>query len=106
MKVLPSFVLLLFLHLNSNIQPMRTVLRRRKEEFDTEGVLAFFPYLPMKRLSSSKVAVDVSESKSRAYLEHKSGRSTFGGGLERILNFPPLLNAFEDYCLKALCIEV
>lgn len=48
---------------------------------------------------NTRVAVDNrSERISRA--------GSFEGGLGRILDFPPLLKAFEEFCLKALCIEV
>lgn len=38
---------------------------------------------------------------------HPAGHHTIlEWGLARILSFPPLLQAFEGFCLKALCIEV
>ena len=68
--------------------------------------LQIIPYVPWGQ--NSPVAVDVDESKAPADLkQHPAGRhGLFEGGLERILSFSPLLQAFEDFCLKALCIEV
>lgn len=83
---------------------MRRVLRRR-EEYTKTGARTLFPYVPWER--GSKVAVDVHEkSKPPAELQHPAGRALLDSGLDRILSFPPLLQEFEKFCLKALCIEV
>lgn len=90
----------------SNIQPIRAVLRERggkTPDFHLQGIYSLFPYLPWGR--SSKVFVE-----AREILSKSAGSSTRTGkldvDLQRILDTPPLRNAFERYCEKALCIEV
>lgn len=87
----------------SNIRPIRAVLRQR-HGCNKKGVRAFFPYVPWER--ARRVVADEDSNDSRALQMRSSGHLRVDGGLEQILNFPPLLLAFDDFCVKALCIEV
>lgn len=81
------------------------MLRQRAEQ-NKQGVYTLFPYVPWER-RNSKVAVEVDDRKSITDSQHPAGHDALlEGGLERVLTFPPLLQAFEGFCLKALCIEV
>lgn len=63
---------------------------------------SLFPWLPWrKQLSSKVVATD-----GRSLAEHSVVSSSRCDILDEILKVPPLFDAFEDYCRKALCSEV
>lgn len=90
----------------SNIQPIRVILRRRAghEKEDGGGAIAsLFPYLPWKTQRSRKVAVVEYVLRPRP---QNTTCTDAGDVLDMILHVPPLLQAFEDYCRKALCSEV
>ena len=93
-----------FLYFDSNIQPVRTVLRQRGC-YTKNIVHALFPYVPWKRAKKIVVCED-DDPKSLTTQRHSTCRLSVDGGLEQILTFPPLLRAFEDFCVKALCVEV
>lgn len=54
------------------------------------------------------MVVDVNEGNSSTVQRRSAGNKleVTESGLEWILSFPPLLQAFERFCVKALCIEV
>jgi len=90
-------------HACSNIKPVRVVLDE-KAETHRSGIFSLFPYLPWG--TSSKVAVENRLSLSRASSYASTASFKLDPELERILNFPPLFEAFGDFCQRALCSEV
>ena len=94
--------------LGRNIYPIRKILQRAGGDKNEPGRLlfvSFFPYLPWKTPASRKVAVysrALSSFGSRLEGEAGAGESL----LDFIMRVPPLLQAFEGYCRKALCSEV
>ncbi|CAM9279854.1 unnamed protein product, partial [Ectocarpus fasciculatus] len=92
----------------TNIQPIRAILRRRQHHHHNGGILAsFLPYIPWRE-NASTVAVD---AVGRSPLSRGASSPSFNcsakmdDALEQILVFPPLLEAFQELCQKALCIE-
>lgn len=91
----------------SNIQPIRAILRRRAgREDDTVSVSTpLFPYLPWKTRTNRKVAIDAAGGTVAFRSQHTSCADA-GSVLDLITHVPALLQAFEEYCRKALCSEV
>lgn len=86
----------------TNIQPMRAVLREKPEYRGSKGVIrSLFPYVPKKL--SIKVAVLMGE---RMSFSHLAPCVPLGSNVKHMLDFPPLLKIFGDFCQKALCAEV
>ncbi|CAN0095666.1 unnamed protein product [Ectocarpus fasciculatus] len=86
----------------TNIKPVREVLRQSSDRKDYH--VPWFPYVPWRRSASGKVAVEMNETihvtcTSRPLSTNQLGR------LETIMNTPPLLEAFDSFCQKALCGE-
>lgn len=77
---------------------------QQSDGYNKTGVHALFPYVPWERART--VVVDENENDSLSGRRRSTGVVRVEGGLEQILNFPPLLRAFDDFCVKALCIEV
>ncbi|CAM9339827.1 unnamed protein product [Ectocarpus sp. 6 AP-2014] len=59
-----------------------------------------FPYIPWTKHGRRKVAVEASYT-----LRSQSASSAGGTVLDLIIQFPPLFQAFEEYCRNALCSE-
>lgn len=75
---------------------MREVLRRKTPQHERVPLL---PYIPWKMQHYQRVAVGTMHRFS-------SAKSNTRQELERIVMIAPLLEAFEDFCRKALCSEV
>lgn len=91
-------------HACSNMKPVKVLLEERACH-PRSGIFSIFPYLPWE--ASSKVAVESRFSLSSPAGSRATTRSfQLDPELNRILNFPPLLKAFSDFCQKALCNEV
>ncbi|CAN0471908.1 unnamed protein product, partial [Ectocarpus sp. 12 AP-2014] len=95
----------------TNIQPIRTSIlpRRRRNNYNNGGIIAssLLPYIPWRE-DASIVAVDAVGRRvtSRdASLGDFNRSAKLDDALEQILHFTPLLEAFEEFCQKALCIE-
>ncbi|CAM9446566.1 unnamed protein product [Pylaiella littoralis] len=90
----------------TNIQPVRAALKRRAANKDGTGgfVTLLFPWRLWTRLPSSKVAID---RQNIITFHSESPRSGGANGvLDSIIHSPPLYEAFEGYCRKALCCEM
>ncbi|CAB1108678.1 unnamed protein product [Ectocarpus sp. CCAP 1310/34] len=94
----------------SNIQSIRASVlpRRRRNNYNNGGIIAsLLPYIPWRE-DASIVAVDAVGRRftSRGVSLGNINRSVkLDDALEQILCFTPLLEAFEEFCQKALCIE-
>ncbi|CAM9482538.1 unnamed protein product [Ectocarpus sp. 12 AP-2014] len=94
----------------TNIQPIRASIppRRRRNNHNNGGIIAsLLPYIPWRE-DASIVAVDAvgRRALSRgASLRDFNCSAKLDDALEQILFFTPLLEAFEVFCQKALCIE-
>ncbi|CAB1108737.1 unnamed protein product [Ectocarpus sp. CCAP 1310/34] len=109
-----NFYLILFLTTRfgtavwiTNIQPVRKVLQRRADHpINAGGIASLFPYVPWTTRSGA-VAIDVM-NESKVFTKPSSSKFTsvkLDDKLEEILRFPPLLEAFGEFCRKALCSE-
>lgn len=83
---------------SSNIRPVRDLLRSKADDEDAR--VPWFPYVPSGRRRSTQVAIGADDDIAGG----PSGRRL--GPLEGILMCPPLLDAFDSFCQKALCGEV
>ena len=85
--------------------PVRALLGER-EDYHRSGIFSLFPYVPWG--ASIKVAIAGGYDLPGPAWAHASQKTSFKGNsdLERILNFPPLLESFGDFCKRALCSEV
>jgi len=92
-------------HVCSNMKPVRVILEA-KADYTRSGISSLFPYLPGK--ASSKVAAVAARFSlsSRAGSPASTRSFQLDPEIARILNFPPLLKAFSDFCRRALCGEV
>ncbi|CAM9739353.1 unnamed protein product, partial [Pylaiella littoralis] len=88
----------------TNIQPVRAALQREAGGKHNEGNLlaSFFPWQPWRKGKTSKVAIG---------RQDKTHPPTCGGSgtccvITTIMQSPPHLEAFEDFCRKALCSEL
>lgn len=86
---------------------MRKVLRKYSA-VPLEGcILAnLFPFVPSLSKGDSTVAVDVIEHRVLVPPDSIRRSFTLDDTLEQMLLSPPLLEAFEQYCCRALCSEV
>lgn len=92
----------------SNIKPVADILRRRQSSDRRDHLVPWFPYVPWRR-DAGKVAIGMDEPiRVVAYTSKMLSTNQRGGlgRLETIMNTPPLLEAFDSFCQKALCGEV
>ena len=100
----------------TNIKPVRDVLRERVVRGGDGGgrKVPMFPFGLCEKnygSGSSKVAIGMFERDSTARSSQSSAGSNDNswlgmGRLQHIMDSPPLLQAFEELCLRALCFEV
>ncbi|CAN0335808.1 unnamed protein product, partial [Ectocarpus sp. 12 AP-2014] len=90
----------------TNIQPAREILERRGVTPNTRGIMAkLFPYVPWRKHGGT-VAIDSGERMVLAASPHSSKPTVkVDDAMEEILLCPLLLEAFEEFCRKALCSE-
>ncbi|CAM9446022.1 unnamed protein product [Ectocarpus fasciculatus] len=93
----------------TNIQPARERLGRTAATPNTGGMhimAKLFPYVPWSKYNST-VAIDSPERMVLSSSRYHSSKATakLDEAMEEILLFPPLLEAFEEYCRRALCSE-
>ncbi|CAN0342824.1 unnamed protein product [Ectocarpus sp. 6 AP-2014] len=86
----------------TNIKPVREVLRQSSDRKDYH--VPWFPYVPWRRSASGKVAVGMNETMHVTCTSRPLSTIQLGR-LETIINTPPLLEAFDSFCQKALCGE-
>lgn len=98
---------------SSNIKPIKKVLETSPGYPAGGGSIfeSLFPYVPWRwRGGRGTVAIDVmSEKRVQSPVSICSESNTaklLDEKLEEILRFPPLLEAFQGFCQKALCSEV
>lgn len=84
---------------DSNIQPIRAILRSGNESDNAK--LGIFPWQPWR--ATKTAAVEEATSKVP---NSPSTTMNKDDSIARILQFPPLLDAFDGFCRKALCSEV
>ncbi|CAM9445951.1 unnamed protein product [Ectocarpus fasciculatus] len=90
----------------TNIEPAREILRRYSVAPRNGRIMAIlFPFVPSLRRGFSTVAVDTTENNVSHLLNSIKTSVKYTETLEQILLAPPLLHAFEEYCLRALCGE-
>ncbi|CAM9955633.1 unnamed protein product [Ectocarpus sp. 8 AP-2014] len=90
----------------TNIQPARERLERRGATPNTRGIMAkLFPYVPWRKRGGT-VAIDSAQCMVSAASPHSSKSTVkLDDAMEEILLCPLLLEAFEEFCRKALCSE-
>ncbi|CAN0108423.1 unnamed protein product [Ectocarpus sp. 12 AP-2014] len=89
----------------TNIGPMRALLRERPLFYGSERIIhSLFPSVSQKL--RGKVAVLAGESAvgpTRSSILFAS--TPLGADVMRMISFPPLLEALQEFCRKALCSE-
>ncbi|CAM9691743.1 unnamed protein product [Pylaiella littoralis] len=105
-----NFILCLLLRYPSavwftNIQPTKALLRQKPWYNRSEGIIhSLFPTVPQKMVN--KVAVLARESTLLSPRSSKLLASLpVGTDMTLMLSFPPLLEALQEFCQKALCSE-
>ncbi|CAM9191601.1 unnamed protein product [Ectocarpus sp. 8 AP-2014] len=83
----------------TNIKPVSEGLRQSSDRKDYH--VPWFPYVPWRRSASGKVAVGMNETLHVTCSSRPLGMNQLG----RFMNTPPLLEAFDSFCQKALCGE-
>ncbi|CAM9567058.1 unnamed protein product, partial [Ectocarpus sp. 12 AP-2014] len=90
----------------TNIQPAREILRKYSAIPEDGRILAnLFPFVPSLRKGGSTVAVDMAEHRISVPPDSIERSLKLDDTLEQILLSPALLEAFEQYCCRALCSE-
>lgn len=90
----------------SNIKPTRELLRGNDGQQSRR--VPWFPYAPVCIVTCSNVAVGMAEDSKAVEIRTQVliGEPADLAPLEHIMNVPPLLDAFADFCQRALCCEV
>ncbi|CAM9640316.1 unnamed protein product [Ectocarpus sp. 8 AP-2014] len=89
----------------TNIEPAREILRYSASPRSRRIVAVLFPFLPTLTKGESTVAVDTTED--HVSIPQRLIKTTvkLDETLQQVLLSTPLLQAFEEYCLRALCGE-
>lgn len=86
----------------SNVRPIRAILRERAGN-NGNCISSLFPYVPWG--ARKKVAIEAGEGSIETTRLGDANTPNPDTSLDRILNFPPLFKAFEEFCRQALCSE-